>query len=133
MHQARYLTHPNGAKALAEVVLVTADAEETAYRYEKLTGQKASKAADRFTIDLPLVTRLIFMNPEAIGAFLPGSLFSPAPSIVAIGFQVEDLHRTKDLLKRGGFDVVQSDDRLIVPAEEALGVAHYFLPLSRSP
>ena len=95
VHQARYLTHPNGAKSLAEVVLVTTDAQSTAHRYEKLTGQKASKAADRFTIDLPLVTRLIFMDPDAIGAFLPGSLFSPAPSIVATGFEVEDLNRAR--------------------------------------
>ena len=98
---------------------------------EKLTGQKAAEAADRFTIDLSLVTRLIFMNPDAIGAFLPGSLFSPAPSIVAAGFEVEDLNRTKDLLQRGGFEVLQSDGRLIVPAEQALGVTHYFLLASR--
>jgi hypothetical protein len=98
---------------------------------EKLTGQKAAEAADRFTIDLSLVTRLIFMNPDAIGAFLPGSLFSPPPSIVAAGFEVEDLNRTKDLLQRGGFEVLQSDGRLIVPAEQALGVTHYFLPASR--
>jgi catechol 2,3-dioxygenase-like lactoylglutathione lyase family enzyme len=131
VHQARYLTHPNGAKSLAEIVLMTTDAQATAYRYEKLTGQKASRAADRFVIDLPLVTRLIFMNPDAIGAFLPGSLFPPAPSIIATGFEVEDLNRTEDLLERGGFDVLNSDGRLIVPAEQALGVTHYFLPASR--
>jgi hypothetical protein len=71
------------------------------------------------------------MNPDAIGAFLPGSLFSPAPSIVAAGFEVEDLHHTKDLLQRSGFDVLQSDERLMVPAEQALGVTHYFLPPRR--
>jgi hypothetical protein len=27
--------------------------------------------------------------------------------------------------------VLQSDGRLIVPAEQALGVTHYFLPASR--
>ena len=132
VHQPRYLTHPNGAKALAEVVLVTTDEAATAHRYEKLTGQKTAKGADRFIIDLPLVTRLIFVNPDTIGAFLPGSLFSPAPSIVAMGFAVEDLHRTRDLLQRGGFDVIASEQRLVVPAEEALGVVHYFLPASQS-
>ena len=126
VHQQRYLTHANGARALAEVVLATSAPEAYARRYETLTNRKAQKRGDRWEIDLPLVTRLLFMSPEEIGMFLPGSLFSPPPSIAAMGFEVEDLARTEDVLAKGQFTTIKADGRLIVPAEEALGVAHYF-------
>ncbi len=126
VHQARYLGHQNGAQSLAEVVLVIDDPEENARLYEKIVGQPATKAHGRWTIDLPLVTRLIFVSPDAIGAMLPGSLFSPVPSIAAMGFAVDDLEKTASLLAAADFTVVRSGDRVIVPAEEALGVVHYF-------
>jgi hypothetical protein len=126
VHQPRYLTHRNGAKALAEVVLSITDPAATARRYEKLTNQRAQRDGARYGIDLPLVSRLIFTDPEAIAAYLPGSLFSPPPSIAAIGFSVEDLAHAEALLKHGQFTVVKAGNKLIVPAEEALGVTHYF-------
>jgi catechol 2,3-dioxygenase-like lactoylglutathione lyase family enzyme len=126
VHQQRYLTHANGARALAEVVLATSTPEPYARRYETLTNRQAQRRIDRWEIDLPLVTRLLFMSPEEIGIFLPGSLFSPPPSIAAMGFEVEDLARTADVLAKGKFTTIKANGRLIVPAEEALGVAHYF-------
>jgi catechol 2,3-dioxygenase-like lactoylglutathione lyase family enzyme len=126
VHQARYLTHPNGAQSLAEVVLVVEDPKAYARQYEKLTGQRATKVDGRWTVDLPLATRLIFVNPEAIAAMLPGSLFSPVPSIAAVGFAVDDLEKTVSLLEAADFTVARSGERAIVPAEEALGVVHCF-------
>jgi catechol 2,3-dioxygenase-like lactoylglutathione lyase family enzyme len=127
VHQPRYLTHRNGAQSLAEVVLSAMDPEAVARRYEALTGQMAQKVNDRWTIDLPLVARLIFMTPEALGKFLPGGLFSPPPSIAAMGFKVANLQTTADLLAKGGFTTTRVDGKVIVPAEEALGVTHYFI------
>jgi catechol 2,3-dioxygenase-like lactoylglutathione lyase family enzyme len=126
VHQPRYLTHRNGAKALANVVLSTTDPEATAERYEKLTNRSAQRNGSHYEIDLPLVSRLIFTNPQALADYLPGSLFAPPPSIAAMGFPVEDLARLEALLKQGQFTVVNAGNRLIVPAEEALGVTHYF-------
>ncbi len=126
VHQPRYLAHRNGAEALAEVVISTSDPQSVAQRYETLTGQKARAFGNRWEIDLPLVTKLIFMSPEAVGQFLPGTLFSPPPSIAAMGFKVSNLGRAGDVIATGGFTIVKADDRLLVPAEEALGVAHYF-------
>jgi catechol 2,3-dioxygenase-like lactoylglutathione lyase family enzyme len=126
VHQPRYLTHRNGAKALAEVVLSVTDPKATAKLYEKLTNQPARNNGARHDIDLPLGSRLIFTDPQAIAEYLPGSLFSPPPSIAAMGFSVETLSRVETLLKQNGFTVVNAGSKLIVPAEEALGVTHYF-------
>lgn len=126
VHQPRYLTHRNGAKSLAEVMLVTADPEGYARRYERLTNCKARMAGDRWEIDLPEVTRLIFISPEKVGDVLPGTLISPPPSIAAMGFEVENLDRVAEIASENGFTTVRAGNKLIVPAEEALGVVHYF-------
>jgi len=126
VHQPRYLAHRNGAQMLAEVVVSAMDPQSVAHRYETLTGQPARARGDRWEIELPLVTRLTFMTPESIGKFLPGTLFSPPTSIAAMGFKVSDLHKAGDVIAAGGFTLARTDDKLIVPAEEAIGVAHYF-------
>jgi hypothetical protein len=74
-----------------------------------------------------LVTRLIFMTPEALGKFLPGGLFSPPPSIAAMGFKVANLQTAAQVLAMSGFTTMKTDGKVSVPAEEALGVAHYFI------
>jgi hypothetical protein len=126
VHQQRYLAHRNGVTSLAEVILVVQNPEEIARRYEKLTGETAKKDDDRWTIDLAVVTRLVFLTPEAIAAAFPGTLFSPVPSIAAIGFTVTDLQQTASILKQGGFTTTKIEKSIVVPAEEALGVVHYF-------
>lgn len=126
VHQQRYVTHGNGATALDEVILVMTDPEAVAQRYERLTGEKAVRHDDRWTIDLALVTRLVFTTPDAIANMFRGTLFSPVPSIAAMGFTVSDLGRTKGVLDQAGFTVLDSGKALFVPAEEALGVVHYF-------
>ena len=126
VHQERYLKHRNGARALSDVVLMFADPEEAAHRYERLTGQKAVNTGGVWDIVLPEITRLRFMLPERAAAEFPGTLFPPAPSIVALGFEVENLDRTDGLLDGAGFTTIKSSGRVTVPAEEALGAAHYF-------
>lgn len=126
VHQERYLTHRNGVTSLDEVILVAEDPEAMARHYEKLTGVKAQKNADRLTIDLAVVTRLVFMKPEAIAAAFPGTLFSPVPSISAIGFTVQNLAQTEQVLKQGGFTATKVGKSIVVPAEESLGAVHYF-------
>jgi hypothetical protein len=126
IHQPPYLKHGNGATELADVVLVTSDPEGLARKYERLTGQTMRRDGAGIRIDLPLVSHLTFLSPDQIGAVLPGSLFSPTPSIAAMGFKVADLKHAEAVLGRTQIPHHRAGDRLIVPAEEALGVAVYF-------
>jgi hypothetical protein len=126
VHQERYLTHRNGATSLGEVILIVEDPDAVARHYEKLTGETAKKEPDRITIDLAVVTRLVFMKPVAAAAALPGTLFSPVPSICALGFTVNDIAQTETLLEEAGFTVTKVGKSIMVPAEEALGAVHYF-------
>jgi hypothetical protein len=126
IHQPRYMSHKNGAQALSDLVLLVTEPESYANKYQQLTGQKARRDGKRWWIELPLVSRLTFICPNDIGAELPGSLFPPTPSIAGIGFSVADPGHVANLLKSAGIQHAQMDDRVVVPAEEALGVALYF-------
>lgn len=126
IHQPRYMTHKNGARALSDLVLLVTEPESYANKYEQLTGQKARRDGKCWRIDLPLVSRLTFIGPNDIGAELPGSLFPPTPSIAGIGFTVMDPGYVANLLKNAGIQHAYMDGRVVVPAEEAFGVALYF-------
>lgn len=126
VHQPRYLGHRNGATSLAEVLLVTSDAEATARRYETLTGQKSQQKDGDPVIDLPLVTRLRFMTPDKAASDMPGTLLAPAPSIAAMTFSVSNLKAAREVVAGAGFPIVDGKNRFYVPAENALGVVHIF-------
>jgi hypothetical protein len=126
IHQPRYLSHANGAAALSEVVLVADDPAALAAKYERLTGQKAKADGRRRTIDLPLVSRLTFIGVDEVASVMPGSLMAPPPCIAAMGFTVKDLGQTAGVLDKSGITYVRDGKRLVVPAEEGMGVAHIF-------
>lgn len=126
IHQPRYMTHRNGAQALSDLVLLVTEPQSYAEKYEQLTGHKATREGKRWQIELPLVSRLTFIGPNDIGAEFPGSLFPPTPSIAGIGFKVADPDRVANLHKSAGIPHAYVDGRVVVPAEEALGVALYF-------
>lgn len=128
VHQPRYLTHENGATSLSSLLLVAEDPKATAERYAVLTGQPLDEIDGLPGIRLPLVTTLRFTSPQDAGKRLPGTLLSPAPSIVAATFTVADLASARALIGDAGFPVVDGDDRFHVPAEHALGVVHEFVP-----
>ena len=43
-----------------------------------------------------------------------------------MGFTVSSLEQTKQVLNEAGFTILQTGTSIVVPAEEALGVVHYF-------
>lgn len=126
VHQPRYLTHRNGATSLTEVLLVTADADATARRYEILTGQPLKQHRGDAVIELPLATRLRFMEPQKAANEYAGTLLAPAPSIAAITFSVADLAQARNVISAAGFPIVDGPNRFHVPAENALGAVHVF-------
>lgn len=127
VHQPRYLDHANGATSLSRLLIVTEDPQATAARYAVHTGRSLTEIDGLAAIELPLVTTLCFTSPTEIGTRLPGTLLSPAPSIVAATFTVKDLDAARRLVADAGFPVIDRGDRFHVPAEHALGVVHEFV------
>ena len=127
VHQPRYLTHPNGATSLARLFLAGEQPREMAAKYARLTGQPVTEDEGLPAIRLPLVSTLCFISPDQLNERFPGSLFAPAPAIVAASFSVKDMAGAKALVEAAGFHVVEGEGRFHVPAEQALGVVHEFI------
>lgn len=126
VHQPRYLKHRNGAQAISEVSLCHADPAAAAQLYQKLTGCPARREGASWVIDLPVVTRLRFLDALNLPGQFPGTLSSPPPSIIAMEFTVSNLPAATKLLETAKFPLVQHGGKVIVPAEHALGTIHVF-------
>jgi hypothetical protein len=118
--QKRWLRHPNGARALANVVIVVADVEEAAARFARFTGRDATPtrsgqviALDRGRVDL--VARAAFE------AALPEIAVAGLPFVGAYGVVVTSLDTVETMLARAGLRTRRSGDCLVVPFPEELG------------
>ena len=118
--QKRWLTHPNGARALAGVVIVVPDVEEASARFMCFTGRHAAPtrlgwmiALDRGRVEL--VTRAAFEDA------LPEVAVAGLPFIGAYGIVVASLDTVEAMLKRAGLRTRRAGDCLVVPFPQELG------------
>ena len=118
--QKRWLAHPNGARALASVVIVAPDVEEASARFARFTGRDATPtrsgreiALDRGRVDL--VTRAAFESA------LPEIAIPDLPFIGAYGIVVASLDALDAMLARAGLRTRRADDCLVVPFPQELG------------
>jgi hypothetical protein len=124
--QKRWLAQPNGARALANVVLVVPDVEEAAARFARFTGRDATLtrsgqviALDRGRVDL--VTRAAFESA------LPEIAIPGLPFIGAYGIVVASLDAAETFVSRAGLRARRAGDCLVVPFPEELGQGAWLL------
>jgi hypothetical protein len=118
--QPRWLSHPNGALALASVTIAVADVEEAALRFARFTGRDAMPhphghmiALDRGRVDL--------VAADAFAQLLPEVSIPSLPFIGACGIRVKSLAALGDLLERGGVRSWQREQALVARFPEELG------------
>ena len=70
--------------------------------------------------------RLLRLKRRDAAGWLPGTLMAPLPCIAGVAFRVPDLAAQRARLAAAGFSVREVGNRLLVPAEEACGVAVLF-------
>jgi hypothetical protein len=122
----RYTAHPNKCDRLTEAVIVTDDLSHFIDKYSRyldLTPQRHDGTA-RFV--LPGGTRLVLATSAAARTALPGTLYAPLPAIAAVAFRSGDLAAQRARLRRASIPFSVTEGRLIVPAEEASGIAVIF-------
>jgi len=118
--QKRWLAHPNGACALASVVIVVPDVEEASARFMRFTGRHAAPTRLGWMIALnrgriELVTRAAFEDK------LPEVAVAGLPFIGAYGIVVTSLDTVKAMLERAGLRTRCAGDCLVVPFPQELG------------
>jgi catechol 2,3-dioxygenase-like lactoylglutathione lyase family enzyme len=126
IYQPRYMAHANGCSELSDVILVADDIAHFSEKYRRYTGIAPASEGDARVFRFELASRLTLVHPRHASALLPGSLLPPLPGIAGIVFRCPDLAAQGQRLARGGFTVATVAGRLVVPAEEASGVAVLF-------
>jgi catechol 2,3-dioxygenase-like lactoylglutathione lyase family enzyme len=126
IYQPRYIGHANGCFRLSEAIMVTDDLPSFTKRYEAYIGAAPSRDGAVVYFRLPLGTTLTLVDVRHAAAMLPGTLLPPIPGIAAVVFRTNSMAGLKDRLSGRGFSASETSDRILVPAEEASGVAVLF-------
>jgi hypothetical protein len=126
IHQPRYTSHPNGVTELAEVILAVDDADAFERTYAVYAGSTAERIGAKRTFRFPLVSAVSIVAVRDAASVLPGSLLPPVPGIAGVAFRTPQLDAVRARLGAAGIRFAPQDKRIVVPAEEALGVAVVF-------
>jgi Glyoxalase-like domain len=118
--QSRWLSHPNGAVALTDVIIAARDLEDATRRFARFTGRKAMPSPSGEIIELDR-GRVQLMSAEAFARKLPDVPIPSLPFVGAYGIRVASLEVTGDMLERNGLRTRRSDHDLIVTFPEELG------------
>jgi hypothetical protein len=119
--QPRWLTHPNGAVALTDVLIAVADADEAAQRFARFTGRPAvaNPAGGAIALDRG---RVQIMNQAAFAALLPELAIPSLPFIGAYAIMVVSLDDAEQALRARGTPSRRHGPLLIAPFPPELGL-----------
>ena len=119
--QKRWLTHPNGARELIDVVIAVADMPEADSRFARFLNRKsvASGFGRGFFLNRGGVH---LMNAPAFARFLPDVPIPTLPFIGMVALGVERLDATEGILSSLGNLTERRDRMLIAPFPPELGV-----------
>jgi catechol 2,3-dioxygenase-like lactoylglutathione lyase family enzyme len=126
IYQPRYIEHPNRCFELSDTIVVTDDLDGFAQKYARYVGVKPMRDGDAIRFRFPLVSTLTLVHQRHAPGLIPGTLFPPIPGIAAVAFRTHDLAAQRRRLLDHGFTVNEVGQRLLVPAEEASGIAIIF-------
>lgn len=126
IYQSRYTGHANGCTELSSTVLVVDDLAAFGRRYATYTGIAPQTREGELVFEFPVLSRLRILSRAAALTQLPGTLYPPLPGIAAVGFRCPDLAAQAERLRAHGIAFAQVEHRLVVPAEEASGIAVIF-------
>lgn len=126
IYQHRFTAHANGCTRLAETFLVALDFKAIVERYTTYIGAVPEMTGDLMRFRLPLGTILTILPANMAASVLPGTVLPPLPGIAAVRFATTDLGAQERRLCHAGFTVNAAGSHLLVPAEEACGVAVMF-------
>lgn len=127
---AEYQSHANGARAIAEVVLVADRPADMIPFYAGLVAPNAVHAeGERLLVETPK-GRIVVLPPAALGERYAGievPLLSPRPYIAGMQFRCADLGVVAACLEQAGVGHVRADGAIRIAPEAAFGAAVEFV------
>jgi Glyoxalase-like domain len=119
--QPRWLTHPNGAEALLDLVVVCADVDEAASRFSRFTGNGAKPTEYGQTIALDR-GRVQLFSREAFSALIPEITVPKLPFLAAYAIRVSSLEKAQACMTQGNLAARRLGPALLVPFPAELGL-----------
>jgi hypothetical protein len=127
--QPRWLTHPNGALGLANLVIAVADVDEAAARFARFTVRSAARTSAGQCVQLDR-GRIDLVTADAFAAALPEMPIPALPFMGAYGVTVTSLETAEASLRKGDIPSRRAGDCLIAPFPEALGCGAWLFAAS---
>jgi len=124
--QKRWLTHPNGALGLTDLVIVAADPAEAAARFERFTARPARATAFGAAIALDR-GRIAILTEAAFAALVPQVKPPRLPFLGAYAIEVASLGAAEALLAGAGLSPQRTGKALAVPFPPELGTGAWLL------
>jgi hypothetical protein len=119
--QPRWLSHPNGAVALVDLVVACVDVSEAANRFTRFASREAmvTRYGQEIVLDRG---RIQLMTRDAFAALLPEIAVPGLPFMGAYAVRVRSLGNTEALLREAGMTTRRLGGSLVVPFPTELGV-----------
>jgi hypothetical protein len=119
--QPRWLSHPNGAVALTDVVIAVANVEDAAQRFARFTGRPVIANAVGRAVALDR-GRVQIMDTAAFAGLLPEIVVPSLPFIGAYAVMVVSLDGAEQTLRARGTTSRRHGSMLIAPFPRELGL-----------
>ncbi|HTS13579.1 MAG TPA: VOC family protein [Candidatus Limnocylindrales bacterium] len=122
--QPRYMSHPNGALSITEVIVCVQDPDEVAKKYGLYTDQPVQRRGALRVVEFEF-SRIIVVSPNDLQEVLPGQVPPTVPFLA--GFTVaSDLAVTERALKEREINFRVHGGRILVNAADGYGAAVLF-------
>jgi hypothetical protein len=123
--QARWLSHPNGALALLDVVIALADVDEASERYAHFTGRAVTPRPSGGYLRLDR-GGVLLLDRRALSELLPDVASPDVPFMVAYAIKVRSLAAVEEIAERADLDWHVFDGGIIATFPAELGEGAWF-------
>jgi hypothetical protein len=123
--QKRWLTHPNGAMGLMDLLLVSGDVAEATERFTRFTGKPARAMTFGHSIQLDR-GRVEIVSETAWMALVPEVPAPRLPFLAAYAIRVASLRDAEELMDKAMLNPRRTGKALVVPFPPELGIGAWF-------
>jgi hypothetical protein len=123
--QPRWLSHPNGATGLIDLLIAAPDVAEAAVRFVRFTGRPAMATTFGRSVQLDR-GRIELVTETAFAALVPEVAPPRLPFMGAYALRVTSLRDTEELMDAAGLNPRRTGRALVVPFPPELGAGAWF-------
>jgi hypothetical protein len=122
--QPRWLSHPNGARGLIDIVIVEGDVEEASRRFRRFLDREVQVNAFGLAFQLDR-GRVQLVAAASLARLFPRLAVPDLPFMAAYGIAVTSLNVVAACVQAGRLAFERRENCVIVPFPDELGVGHW--------